>query len=408
MTRRRWHSFLRFSRVRLCEPSEPRSRFGLDYNVAGICSHSMSHRILRALAGVLAPLSRAARGRRDNGPSSDGAHRADEPPLVPAIATLRQAPPRREGSEAVPEIFAGASDAEILDIARSLVYVRPLIPYPEWHFDADWNDPELAFRKRRAIWEHFQGAPPHPLVIDWYRGLKLRLHLSDDMSKQIFVGGCQDPNELAFLAKTLRTGMCFVDAGADQGLYTLLAARLVGPMGTVWAFEPSERERQRLGQNVELNALGDVVRVFPFALADEDGRTDLQIAEDEHAGHNTLGAFAYDVQPLRAETVPLRTLDGVAKEHGLDRLDVLKIDVEGAECRVLRGAHGVLRRFRPFILFEVFDAALRHQGCSLEELLDLLRSHDYLLYAFDAATGQPTPAARGVFSDNMLAVPAGR
>jgi FkbM family methyltransferase len=189
-------------------------------------------------------------------------------------------------------------------------------------------------------------------------------------------------------------------------LYTLFAARRVGDTGAVWGFEPSEREFDRLLENLRLNDIGNV-HAFRIALADIDGQGELAVADAEHSGQNTLGAFGYDVaRELRKEPVTLRRVDHVVNEHNITRLDVLKIDVEGAELRLIEGAHETLSRFRPVILFEVLDAALRHQGGGSEALCGALSALHYRLYVFNDDTGLPTPAAPGQFGDNMIGVPA--
>jgi len=302
-----------------------------------------------------------------------------------------------------------ADEAAALEYARSLVFVRPLGPYPGWRFDADWENPEPSFRARREVWSFFnQREPRSPLLLEWYDGLRFELYLGNDLSKQLYVGGCFEPNEFAFLDDILQPGMVFLDAGANEGLYTLFAAQRVGPQGLVWAFEPSEREFLRLRRNVELNELRNV-RLSRTALADRNGEEDLLIAEYEHAGHNTLGAFAYPGVTLqRTERVAVRRLDALLAEARLDRLDVLKLDVEGAEIRALEGAAQVLKKTRPVVLFEVLEAALRAQGGSREALLEWLRSRGYRLYAFDEDSGRPVPLEFGQGSDNMIAVPAER
>jgi hypothetical protein len=89
-------------------------------------------------------------------------------------------------------------------------------------------------------------------------------------------------------------------------------------------------------------------------------------------------------------------------------LDVLKIDVEGAELRVLTGARDALSRLRPMILLEVSDASLKAQGGSRDDLIQFLESQAYRLYLFDAGTGLPVPAFEGRYGPNMLAVPVQR
>jgi FkbM family methyltransferase len=201
--------------------------------------------------------------------------------------------------------------------------------------------------------------------------------------------------------------MVFLDVGANEGFYSVFASRRVGETGSVWALEPSRREMARLTANVELNGLTNV-RPFCVALADEDGDAELLIACDEHSGHNTLGQFVYESGPDRREPVRLRRLDSLLQESALERLDFLKIDAEGAEMRVLAGAGDALRKFRPFILLEMNDRALKAQGSSRDNVIRHLESQDYRIYLFDPATGLPVPAFEGRYGDNMLAVPVER
>jgi len=298
------------------------------------------------------------------------------------------------------------AEAELLALARNLAALRPLVPYPTWQFDRDWDNPDLLYRLRRAVWNHFRGDPQAPeLILDWHHGTKLALHLGNDLSKQIFVGGCMDPNELALLDKLLKPGMSFLDAGAMEGAYTVLAAALVGPGGVIWSVEPSARERRRLERNLERNGFRHVT-VHPVALADSDGKAELKVARDEHSGQNTIGEVVYEqAREIMRETVEIRRLDSLADEYGLKALDVVKMDIEGAEYRALQGAEASIQRFRPVILLEVFDEALEKQGGSRALLLSWLKEHGYDFYVFDYATARLRPDDGRIAGDNLVAVP---
>jgi FkbM family methyltransferase len=293
----------------------------------------------------------------------------------------------------------------LLERARELAFVRPLGPYPGWHFGSDWDCGDAEFQKRQELWLEFNRRQLElPFQYVWYDGLRFQLYLGNDLSRQLFIGGCADPNEFTLLIKLIAPGMVAVDAGANEGLYTLFLARRVGENGSVLAFEPSHREFSRLRSNVELNRL-DNVRLFNMALGNQDGEAHLQIAGYEHEGQNTLGGFVHEgVDPLRTEQVQVRRLDSAVAEAGLTRLDFLKMDVEGCEMRLLQGSQTVLRNLRPVILFEAADKALRQQGSNREELTQLLRECGYLIYAFDSS-GLPVAARQGEFTRNMLAAP---
>ncbi|MBZ5580596.1 MAG: FkbM family methyltransferase [Acidobacteriia bacterium] len=304
--------------------------------------------------------------------------------------------------------FEAATEAEMVGVAESVTAAaRPLVPYPRWRFDADWANPDLAFQLRQRLWQLFHDRRwETPVSVGWHDGTRLGLYLGNDLSRQIYIAGCFDPNEFAFLDRLLRPGMVFLDIGANEGVYTVFAARRLGSGGLVWAFEPSTRELERLRRNLELNHLD--VRVFPLALAEEPGRAALAIAGYEHEGQNTLGDFVYaGIETAGRETVELARLDDIVRDNALARLDAIKIDAEGAELRVLKGAAATLRRYRPVLLFEASDASLRKQGASRDELCGYLQAQNYDLYAFDRHSGLPAPAQPGLYSDNMIAWPAG-
>jgi FkbM family methyltransferase len=327
-----------------------------------------------------------------------------DPAVLPSLRALTPAlNAYADVHQAGPEIDAG-----LLAAARILAYTRPLSPYPEWRFDSDWDNPDIEFRMRRFIWTYFHNASRETLFrMKWHKALTIQINLGNDLSRPVFIGGCIDPNEFAFLDSVLRDGMVFVDAGANEGLYSLFASRCVGPSGRVVSFEPSQREFHRLSCNIQLNGLENVHAV-QTALAETPGDLELSVADPSHAGQNTLGKFIYQVPLLRTERVSAQTLDGFAAESGLARLDVLKLDVEGAERRVLDGSRTVLRQMRPVILFEASDAALKEQGSSLPDLLEFLRSQEYRFYAPGHRTGVPIPADGDTRSDNMIAVPIER
>lgn len=294
-------------------------------------------------------------------------------------------------------------EPDVLQQAKALAYVRPLVPYPGWSFASDWDNPDLAFQKRRQIWQLFNERRLEvPLTFDWYDGLRLNLYLGNDLSRGLFIAGCFEPNEFALLSQLLAPGMVFVDVGANEGLYTLFASKRVGSGGLVFAFEPSTREFERLEQNVLLNELPNVKR-FRVALAERNGEADLAVAGYQHEGQNTLGDFAYEgVELLRKERVSTRTLDDLVEEEGLPRVDVIKIDAEGAECRVIEGARQVINHFRPVLLFEAVDAALRKQGANRDTLLALVTSLKYKLFTLQTAP----PGAVVRDEGNLIAIPS--
>lgn len=242
--------------------------------------------------------------------------------------------------------------------------------------------------------------------MDWYNGTRAYVYLGNDISRCLFVGGCIDPNEFAFLDRVMEPGMLFIDVGANDGLYTLFAAPRVG---AVVAVEPSRREFERLRANLELNGLTNVL-ARQIALSDQPGEGTLSVGGYEHEGQNTLGGFSYiGVELGYTEKVTLKRLDDFLEEEGLKNIDIIKLDIEGAEFSVLNGARQTLAKSRPLLLLELSDAALQRQGSTSAEVVALLRSLGYETYTFDESSGRPVKTTNhSKFSNNIIAAHPGR
>jgi FkbM family methyltransferase len=281
---------------------------------------------------------------------------------------------------------------------------------PRWRFACEYYEQRRWLACRRgALWETARGRLAVPLTLKWYHGTTVDVLLGNDNSLCLYVCGSFEPNEFAFLDRVLKPGMVFVDVGANDGYYTLFAAQRVGPSGRVLAVEPSTRERANLERNIARNGLGNVT-VIPVALGAACGTAELRLAQSAHSGHNTFGRFANDgVQAENVEQVKVRMLDALAGDVALDRIDVIKIDVEGAEASVIAGAREILARTRPLIVLEISDKALRGQGSDAERLIASLRELGYEIGVFSASTGCVELLAEGRdLSLNVVAIPRDR
>jgi len=290
-----------------------------------------------------------------------------------------------------------------LSRARRVVAARAMLrPHPCWRIGIERLAFNFLFMHRRILWELLKT----PCVIKWFDGLRIYVYPGNEISRAVFLTGLYEPNEFFWLNKALERGNTFIDIGANMGLYSLFAARKVGPSGLVIAIEPSSRDFERLRSHVELNRLTNV-RLLQIAASDRKGEARLLVAPDEKAGHNTLGYFGYDrVAPKAIETVRLERVDDVVRLAGLQKVDFVKLDVEGAEFRVLQGAQDTLRLSHPTILLELSDRTLRHQSCHSEQIWNFLTREGYRMYGFNGETGLPVPAKRKTYfdSENLIAI----
>ncbi len=289
-------------------------------------------------------------------------------------------------------------------IGPRIARLRPIGWYPGWSFAACEDTKTRLYWLREEMWERSKRLrEPVSFEIDWHEGLRVRVFLGNDLSRCLFVAGSYEPNEFALLSHVLLEGMTVIDVGANAGLYTLLAARWVGSTGRVIALEPSAREFARLQTNLALNRLSNVIALCVGAHA-RPGHARLRIAEPGHEGLNTLGAFAYDIAELRGEQIELATLDRISSAQSLSRVDVVKIDAEGAEPMILEGARNLLDKFKPLLLIEIVESALRGQGGTRADIAERLCSLGYRFWIF-GRTGQPEPAqAIEVDGCNIIAV----
>lgn len=145
-----------------------------------------------------------------------------------------------------------------------------------------------------------------------------------------------------------RPGWTVLDVGGHQGLFTVHAGRRVGPSGRVITLEPFPDNAARLRRNVARNGLSNV-RVVQAAAADQEGDAELHLTSFVSGGQSLVfSGDAYD----GAIKVPLKTVDGVLREFHIDRVDLVKIDVEGAGLLVLEGAAALLAG-KPRLVMEV-------------------------------------------------------
>jgi FkbM family methyltransferase len=212
--------------------------------------------------------------------------------------------------------------------------------------------------------------------------------LRDTFARQVFFAGCAAAREIAFLRSVLQPGMAFVDVGAHWGLFTLVAAHLVGNSGRVVGLEPDPRMFAKLHGNVERNSLRQAL-VFDVAAADRDAH--LVLTGHDHGGENWgISRLAHDKPPgVDVFNVASRRLDALLDEVGVRKIDLLKVDVEGAEDLVLTGMKQGLeeRRYRR-ILLELHPMQLAERGLCTDDVMRLLAAKAYKGYALD-----PSPRA---------------
>ena len=189
--------------------------------------------------------------------------------------------------------------------------------------------------------------------------------------------------ERIFYLDYLREGMTVFDVGANVGELTLLFSRFVGEAGSVHAFEPSGAGFERLSAVCRAASLRNV-RLNRLALAEKEGDVSLHVYADEYLSWTTramrpLENYGINVKPLTTEDVPATTVDLYCEGNGVERIDLLKIDVEGAELQVLMGAERVLRERRVRCLTFEFGQTTFDMGNRPEQIEVFLDNVGYVV-----------------------------
>jgi FkbM family methyltransferase len=210
--------------------------------------------------------------------------------------------------------------------------------------------------------------------------------------------GEYEPPLIRFLQIHNADGWTCFDVGANVGAVALALAKYVGSSGKVFAFEPGPPNILRLQRNLELNpSLLSRTEIVACGVADMPG--ELWWAEEHGNPGNAL------LSDRGTHKIPVTTLDSFVEKRGIGRVDFVKIDVEGMEFQVMRGAADTLRRFRPIVYFETLPRYVNSaKGAAFEELEKLFAGElGYRLYRLDPS-GEPSPVLRGRHGDYTVAI----
>jgi len=221
-------------------------------------------------------------------------------------------------------------------------------------------------------------------VIATIDGITYDLDLNENIDSAIYYAGCFEPYVTRAIENMCREGMTVLDAGANVGCHTLRLAKLVGPSGKVVAFEPAPWALSKLRRNVELNGFQNIV-IESLALSNENKRNQ-EITLCASWPISSAGIDASQLHPLHhgymtRVAADFVTLDHYVESNSIDTIDLIKLDVDGYELRVIQGAVKTLRACNPIILMELQPWGLAEVGDSAEELVCLISELGYKFYS---------------------------
>jgi FkbM family methyltransferase len=205
------------------------------------------------------------------------------------------------------------------------------------------------------------------------QGIRIESSMRDYIGKSLYLYGVWEIHETRFMQQVLRPGDTFIDVGANVGYHTLIASRLVGDQGTVLSLEPAEATRAMLLRNLAINGTANVV-VEAAAVTDFEGV--ITLFEPKSKDLHVLSSTIPSAQLSDARTeVTATTLDSCVTQHRLADPTMVKVDVEGAELAVFRGADRMLASdTAPVLMFE-------SHGDRILPIHERLRGYGYSIFS---------------------------
>jgi FkbM family methyltransferase len=207
-----------------------------------------------------------------------------------------------------------------------------------------------------------------------FRGLRMTVPAEDVALAPGIVGGYYEREELDLFERVAAASRTVIDVGGNIGIYACAGGRSLPTGGRLISFEPVPRNVEYLRRNLAQNEQRATVSVEPVAVGDADGEVTIHLAGSSSMGHSVSVKTAETPSGSVSDSVdvPVRAIDSYVAEHGIERVDVIKIDVEGFDLAVLRGARQTLGEHGPTLFVEYAPASLRNAGFDPVHLLDVV------------------------------------
>ncbi len=233
--------------------------------------------------------------------------------------------------------------------------------------------------------------------------LKIIMYEDSILSKVIYYGFEKD--EIMFVQEYLKKGDYFLDIGSNIGLFSLYASKIVGESGRVFAFEPALKTYTRLQKNIAINNLNNIT-ANRLGVSDKKGTLQLNVSENGHDAWNSFAEIDSSYYSGK-ESVEVVTIDDYLKEFNVDakKIKIMKVDVEGWEVQVLKGAADFLKNYSPILMVEFTEQNSLAAGHCCHVLYDVAVNLGYKWYTFDSKEKKliPSPKQLNYPYENLFA-----
>ncbi len=184
-------------------------------------------------------------------------------------------------------------------------------------------------------------------------------------------------SNISFLDETLSEGMTAIDIGAHIGLLAVIMGKKVGEDGKVLAFEPTPSTFATLEETIKINDLENAITLIRKAVSEKVGMTSFYVTDIEGHNSNSLADNKRDYGNEHKIDVELTSIDEIVEEYKLSKVDLLKIDAEGAEYSVLKGGKKTIEANKPVMSLSLHPSSINNFGDSLDEIWGFIQEHNY-------------------------------
>ncbi len=183
-----------------------------------------------------------------------------------------------------------------------------------------------------------------------------------------------------FLEQQCNANNIVLDIGAHIGLFSIVAAQIVGSGGKVYAFEPTPKTNALLNKTVNINKQQQVIEIRTEAMGAQPGKTVFFISDREGDNGNSLVSYKED-RKINGIDITVQSIDNFVKEKKLQKINFIKIDVEGAEFDVLHGAVETFNKFKPACILSIHPDAIAVKGDKLADIYDFIKKINYYFFS---------------------------
>ena len=263
----------------------------------------------------------------------------------------------------------------LLKIVHTVFMIQPMESFLIWWIKRSSN--------RRSV---IKLAPPNTCYSDRdvrhckRYGIEYKLNLNDYQSWLLFFFSESDSSFGSL--KYLKEGDVVMDVGGNIGQTALMMAKKLGDSGKVYSFEPFTTTHDRFKENLSLNPSIRNITLLKLALGEKAEKLVMYVENIKNSGGNRIKPIGKEVN-AEVEEVEITTLDEFSKSHTINKIDLIKIDVEGFEMKVLLGSQGIIQKFKPALFIEANDTNLKAQGDSLQFMSDFLKRNGYTIFNAD-------------------------